>query len=694
MFRSVEALLRPKSVAIVGASDSGGGGWAKAIYENIAHTGVPHRTYLINPNRTELWGQKVYSGFASLDAPVDLALMIIPSERIVDALRDGAAHGLKGAVIFASRFGEGDDSEGAARAEAVRTLAAQNDIRISGPNCMGAIGLHERLLIYPSAKVRGLPAGQVGVIFQSGGTFLFWMHQGAVRGLGYSYAISSGNELDLDLADYINFMVDDDQTEMICCMAEGIRRPDAFIAAAERALRAKKPLLMVKVGSSSAGQDAARSHTGALAVDDRVFSAVCEKYGIVRCKSLDDMIETALAFSANRYPAGEKVAMVIASGGAKGLFLDYASEEGLEFGKIEPATVQELAKRIDPGVPAENPLDVGTGLAVRLDPFSDVCRVMCEDRNVDTLAVHALVPIERTDAHDASPFAKLRRSTEKPIIGFGRLGQNMTEVGREFQRASGIPFLQGMPETVRALKALNKYAKALRRGVSPIPQPHGDVVDIAGESLQRLLASNDVPSPRSAFVKSVSDVGPRSAEFGFPVALKIVSPQASHKTEVGGVATNLREPAAVQAEAERMIVRLRVAHPAAKVEGFLLQEMVVGTEFIIGVHEDPHYGPIMLVGLGGIFVEVFQDVSLRLLPIDRSIATEMLSSLKGSALLERFRGQPARDITALEQAMVGLSRIFLEHRPWISDLEINPLMVLQEGMGVCAVDVRVVAKVA
>jgi acyl-CoA synthetase (NDP forming) len=277
MFRSVEWLLKPKSIAIVGASETGGGGWAKSIYQNLAYAGFPAKTYLINPNRSELWGEKVYPNFASLEVPVDLALTIIPSEGVLGALSDGVAHGLKCALVFASRFGEGGDPEGAARGAEIKALTDTNGLRISGPNCMGAIAVHDRLLIYPSAKVRALPTGSVGVIFQSGGTFQFWLHHGAVRGLGFSYAISSGNELDLDLADYISFLVDDERTKLICCTVEGIRRPAAFMASAEKALAAHKPILMVKIGSSAAGQAAAHSHTGALDgdMDEAKEAGIC-----------------------------------------------------------------------------------------------------------------------------------------------------------------------------------------------------------------------------------------------------------------------------------------------------------------------------------------------------------------------------------------------------------------------------------
>lgn len=219
MFRSVETFLRPRTIAIVGASETGGAGWPKGIYENFAHEDFPAQVYLVNPDRDALWGEKVYPDFASLPEKIDLAIVIIPAEAIVDVLSEAADAGLANALIFASRFGEGGDEAGAQRAAALREICDRSGLRISGPNCMGAISLPERLLFYPTPRVRGLPLGEVGVVFQSGGTFQFWLEQGAARGLGYSYAVSSGNELDLNMADYINFLVDDDHTRVIACMA-------------------------------------------------------------------------------------------------------------------------------------------------------------------------------------------------------------------------------------------------------------------------------------------------------------------------------------------------------------------------------------------------------------------------------------------------------------------------------------------
>jgi acetate---CoA ligase (ADP-forming) len=694
VFRCVDHLLRPKTIAIVGASDSSRGGWAREIYENLEYCGFPARLYLVNPRRRDLWGRPVYQNFAAIPEPVDLALTIIPSPAIPDTLAEAAANGLKCALIYAARFGEGGDPDGMGRARAVKALCDRYGLRVSGPNCMGSVALREKLLLYPAKRVRALRPGGVGVVFQSGGTFQFWLQQASLRGLDFSYAVSSGNELDLDLADYISFLVDDEPTKIIACMVEGIRRPQAFMAAAEKALAAKKPIVLVKVGRSDLGKAAAGSHTGAIAGDDRVFDAVCDRFGIVRCPSLDDLIENCLAFMSGRLPNGPGIAMACYSGGAKGLVLDYAGDEGAAFAPLAAETKARLAGMIDAGLAADNPLDTGPLVGVQAAKFAEICKLVCADPNVDLVTVQGLLPVEPGDPCDPEPLRGLRASTDKPILAFGRMAQNVSDISRKFQRETGVPFLQGLPETVRALQNLVRYAAAVRRGIAPSEEQVPCAPEPDHHALAALLAQHGVTPPRSAHMQNVDAAIAAAAAIGWPIALKIVSPQASHKTELGGVALHLADAASLRAAAEAMMARLLAHDPRAAIDGFLVQEMVDGLEMILGVREDAQFGPVMVVGLGGVAVEVMQDVAVRLLPVDRATALAMIGGLRSAPLLARFRGRPARDIDAVVGAMTGLSRLFLAQRTWLSDLEINPLIVLARGKGVRAVDVRIVERVS
>ncbi|MBI2317928.1 MAG: acetate--CoA ligase family protein, partial [Betaproteobacteria bacterium] len=426
--------------------------------------------------------------------------------------------------------------------------------------------------------------------------------------------------------------------------------------------------------------------------NDRVFDALCEKAGIIRCPSLDDLIDTSLAFVAGRIPRGPRVGMSGFSGGAKGLFLDYANDEGLEVATFTPATTQKLRGYIDAGVSPENPLDTGAGIASLPQKFSEICRIVAADPNVDLITMQGSLPSLPGEKLDPTVFSEVAASVDKPVLVYGRMAQNVIEEGRKFQQEAGVPFIQGLPETVRALRALVRYGEALRRHPAQISPPRGKPENLSGHAFERLLASHGLLPPRSALARTPEEASAVAAGVGFPVAVKIVSPQASHKTEVGGVALGLADGAAVRGAAESMSRSLLARDPKAAIDGYLVQEMVSGLEMIIGVRADPQFGPFMIVGVGGVFVEALNDVAIRLLPVDESTAREMLSSLRAKALLGAFRGKPARDVGAVARAVAGLSALFLDHRPWLSDLEVNPLIVMAEGEGVRAVDVRAVPR--
>ncbi len=689
----LEALLRPKSIALVGASEASRGGWAQRLYDNLELMGFPVRLHLVNPNRAEAWGRKCAPNFAALPELIDLALAVIPSEAVAASLEEGARHGLRSAIVYAAQFGEGGDPAGAVRARALLDLRDRYGLRISGPNCMGLLSVRERLLLYPHPRIRAVVPGSVGVVFHSGGTFQYWLDQASLRGLGFSYCVSSGNELDLDLTDYLEFFLDDENTKIIVCLIEGIRRPAAFMAAAARALAIGKPILMVKSGRSERAKEAVMSHTGALAGDDVVFNALCRRYGIVRCHDLDEMLETCLAFAPGRLPKGRRIGLITTSGNSVGLLVDYASEEGAELADFAPATKERLVGLIDPGLVPGNPLDVGATNVRRQDKFAAICKHVVADPNVDMLGVQGQLPILPHEVSDAAILADLAATTDKPVLFLARMAQNLTEAARDFGRKTGLPFLQGLPAAVHALQALATYAelRACAHGRSglELPVPVGKVLP-DGPALDTLLAAHGLAPPHSAMASSAEDAAARAADIGFPVALKLVSADVSHKTEAGAVALGLADSAAVVEAARKMHAGVRAHHPDARVDGFLVQEMVSGLEFIVGARTDPLYGPFLVLGLGGITVEVLADTAIALLPVDEAEVRAMLAGLRSAPLLGSFRGQPPRDVDALVAAILGLAQLFLDHRDAISDIEVNPLMVGPQGAGVRAVDVRII----
>jgi acetate---CoA ligase (ADP-forming) len=679
--KPVENLLRAKSVAIVGASPKGA--WPAGIYRNLKAAKFPGGAYLINPNYNELFGDKCYPNLAALPEVPEELLVLIPTRAVLGVLEEAAKLGTHSATIYTAGFGEGDDPKGKERAQAMSELCAKTGFVICGPNCMGSYSVGEGLWTFPTVTPL-LKKGPVGLIFQSGGSLGNWIKGASERGIGFTYAVSSGNEVSLDLVDYLSFLVDDPDTKVITLMVEGIRRPNEFMTVAEQALNKGKPILVVKLGRSEMGKRQAISHTGSLAGADEVFDAVCHRLGLIRCPTLEDMTEMTLAFMPGRFPRGSRAAIVVNSGGMKGLICDHCDELKTNLAQLSDKTKAAVRPLIPPELAVENPLECGVAGFGDEQGFINIVKLHAEDGGVDLLAIHGELP--RGQQRSAGLFKSLAEATDKPVLAFGRSTYSCLDESRAYQEAAGLPFLQAIKPTLRALAGLGLYGERRQLGVPTLPAASGGSADLEGEKLNALLQSRGIGLPKQAMAENATDAGAKAKGIGFPVALKLVSPDIVHKTESGAVVLGLKSAEEVTSEGQRLL---------SKTLGrgqLLIQEMVQGTEVLIGARTDAQYGPFLMVGLGGIFVEVLQDVSIRLLPVDEREARGMLEKLRGYKVLEGVRGQGPRDIGALVKAMVGLSDIFAAHREYLSDMEINPIMLRAEGDGVVAVDVRLIRK--
>jgi acetyltransferase len=679
--KPVENLLRAKSVAIVGASPKGA--WPAGIYRNLKAAKFPGGAYLINPNYNELFGDKCYPNLAALPEVPEELLVLIPTRAVLGVLEEAAKLGTHSATIYTAGFGEGDDPKGKERAQAMSELCAKTGFVICGPNCMGSYSVGEGLWTFPTVTPL-LKKGPVGLIFQSGGSLGNWIKGASERGIGFTYAVSSGNEVSLDLVDYLSFLVDDPDTKVITLMVEGIRRPNEFMTVAEQALNKGKPILVVKLGRSEMGKRQAISHTGSLAGADEVFDAVCHRLGLIRCPTLEDMTEMTLAFMPGRFPRGSRAAIVVNSGGMKGLICDHCDELKTNLAQLSDKTKAAVRPLIPPELAVENPLECGVAGFGDEQGFINIVKLHAEDGGVDLLAIHGELP--RGQQRSAGLFKSLAEATDKPVLAFGRSTYSCLDESRAYQEAAGLPFLQAIKPTLRALAGLGLYGERRQLGVPTLPAASGGSADLEGEKLNALLQSRGIGLPKQAMAENATDAGAKAKGIGFPVALKLVSPDIVHKTESGAVVLGLKSAEEVTSEGQRLL---------SKTLGrgqLLIQEMVQGTEVLIGARTDAQYGPFLMVGLGGIFVEVLQDVSIRLLPVDEREARGMLEKLRGYKVLEGVRGQGPRDIDALVKAMAGLSDIFAAHREYLSDMEINPIMLRAEGDGVVAVDVRLIRK--
>jgi acyl-CoA synthetase (NDP forming) len=674
-------MLRASSVAIVGASQRAR--WSSNIFSNLRQFGYDGRIVLINPRQRRVFGEACLPSLRDMSEPVDHAMVIVPAAHVADILTDAEAAGVKSATIYASTLGDGESEASRTRGAWLKNFLATSRLRVSGPNCMGSYSYRERLFAYPNTELCCVPPGPIGCIFQSGGTLQFWLKSAAERGMGFSYEVSSGNEVDLDLADFLDFLVDDPYTKQIVLFIEGIRRPQAFMSAAARALAAGKPILAIKTGATQKSRSAAQSHTGAIGGDYAAYLAMCERYGIVNCCSLDDLLETALAFQCGRLPRGPRIGFVTTSGGTVDLLYDYAETEGAMIPEFSAATNAALMPHMQEGISPKNPLD--TGIPTTLKAAADQCKIVARDPGVDIVAWASPLLGKGGSWDDVHELRRLLAATDKPIIAFGRMIHQMTPEGLAVQEKAGFPFLQGQQPTLRAINALWFHAQRAGRALAPLPPAPAS--DLTPANLDVALVRYGITLPQSRLVAGAREAADAAATIGFPVALKIRSADIVHKTEAGGVMLHLANGQQVLDAADALVKAARTAHPQAKLEGFLVQEMVSGVETIVGARADPLYGPHLLVGSGGIMVELVRDVAQRLLPVGAEDVAAMIDGLKVSRLLAGYRGRPPADRAAFEATALALSRFYLDHRARIAEIEINPLMI--RGSGAVSVDVRV-----
>ena len=530
-FRSPAPILKAPSVAIVGASPRAR--WPGKIFENLRDYGYPGAIYPINPRYDEVWGVRCYKTFASLPEPPSHALVIVPPVAVQEVVEQGIAAGLKSAIVYASSIGEGHDPEIVARGTALRRAAEQAGLALAGPNCMGSMSMREKCFFYPNSELCDIPAGGVALVSQSGGTLQFLCKSAADRGVKFSYMISSGNELCLDLADYINFLVEDEATRIIALFIEGIRRPESFMRAAAKALAAGKPLIAIKTGKSQGSRAAAQSHTGAIAGDYDVFAAMCRRYGITVADCLDDLVELMLAFQAGRLPRGNRVGFVTTSGGTVDLLYDYVEEiGGLAMPDFAAVTKAAVAPYMGQDAVVKNPLDAG--IPSTDEAAAKTCIAVAADADIDMIAWAGQLPAGKR-ARDASALKSVLAATDKPVIGFGRMNYMLGPQALAFQDEVGFPFLQGLQPTVRALKALADYAACRSRMPRVLPAPRGQPATLGRMALDTALAAHGITVPKSVIARTPDEAAAMAEKIGFPVALKIQSPDISHKTELGGV---------------------------------------------------------------------------------------------------------------------------------------------------------------
>lgn len=687
------ALLAPRSIAVVGASE--GPRHGGEVLRSLRAAGFTGEIHPVNPRHAEVYGLRCHPSLAAIGRPVDCVVLAVAREGVAEQLRAARALGARGAVIVSGGWRE-SGTEGARLEGELAALARETGIRCLGPNTIGFVNVAAGAGCYAAPLPRGLRPGGIAALTQSG--TVCGALGGAGRGIGYSHLISTGNETDVDTAEILGWLAEDPATRVIACFAEGIARPRAFLDAAARCAAAGKPVILLRVGLSAAGQRMAAAHTGALAGSARVFRAFAARCGVVTVDTLDEMLAAAElcdVFAARLGPGG--LAMMTHSGGEASMFLDRCASVGLTLPDLAPATLERLRAALPAIAIPGNPLDVTGVGAVDGDVFRASLDALLADPGIAMVACMQDVREGHWVLHQAARLAaEAARAQPKPVFLFSNTSRVFDPELDAILAGGGVPLVYGTDEAVRAAVAV----LGQRRGApvappAPLVTPDDATLrlldaatDEAGAKL--LLAHYGLPVTREVACANIPDALRAAAEIGYPVALKILSPDILHKTEVGGVALGLGTPEALAAEAAAMLDRVRVAAPGARLS-LLVQEMVTGTvaEMILGATEDPHAGPVVLCGLGGIHAEILDDVAVVIAPVEEEAALAALRTLRCWPMLDGARGCAKADVRALAAAMAALSRAAHELSGRIRAIDLNPIAVLPEGRGVRVLDALV-----
>ena len=700
---SLSALLNPASIAVVGASGKGGPGLR--ILRNTGAMGFAGPLYAVNPNYPELEGHECFPALDALPQPPDCVVIAVPAKAVTGVLEEAGRLGVGAALVVAEGFADAASDEGRALQSKLVHVARAHGIAVAGPNCMGITSLVHGFANTFSDVPKGTRPGGISVISQSGGLLNATAEFGNNRNAGFNYLISGGNEAVVDTADYIDYLADDDGTRVIACILEGIADGGQFRAAIERAARLK-PVVVLKLGRSERGQKAALAHTGTLAGQSEAYRALFDQNGIAGVGTIDALIETAMLFARAPLPRGSGVALFMVSGGATALTCDLGDAAGIDFPKFSSATNQALQDILGVSHPFGNPMDtVGMPRLAKDDNLTECVKAMLDDDNIDLIGLVLAMRDAGYPNHEKllAQLAALAKTANKPIIALAFASNSLTGHWRTFPDDEGLPIAEDIEGGLKAVRKLVDYALFRKRieGRAPaeaaeegapltLDLPVGRASLTEYES-KRILARAGIPVTREKLAMGADEAVEAAADIGYPVVLKVQSPDIVHKSDAGGVYLGAKGAEEVRAAYAKIMANVTVAEASAVIDGVLVQEMIDGgVEFILGMNRDEQFGPLLMCGLGGVFVELFEDVALRYPPLTPEEAREMISELKGARLLSGYRGQVPGDIDALAAAMVAFSRFVQQTDGLFEAIDINPLFVLPEGRGVCAADALIV----
>lgn len=706
----LDKLLAPKSITIIGASPDPNTLRGRIQYI-LQKRGFPGPIYPISRSHAEVQGVRAYPSVAALPQVVDLAMIVIPAASVPDVLEECAQTGIKAAYIISSGFAEESGESGSALQARMRETIERHDLAVCGPNAEGYFNVPAGIVATFSPAVDNFSVSmapdtdkgrRISVVAQSGGLGFSYFHRGRPMQLRIDHVISTGNEAEISAFDFAEYLIDGDHSDILLMYLESLNKPDVVRRVAARAADLGKPMIVAKVGRSDAGKRAAASHTASMAGSDAVHDALFRRYGMIRVDDMDSQLDIAAAFAHCSLPRGSRVAVMSGSGGAGAWMSDVLVSQGLDMPLLDADTRTEIEALLPSYGSAANPVDLTAG-AIRAVGYARLVQILQRSPVIDAVVIVGSLASTGRIKDDRELLAECAAHPSKPVLfcTYTRAAPDAMDMMAEI----GIPAYTSMPHCARALRALVDYREFQERwkgrATDAPPQPRPEVREalrrastvLCEYEAKALLESYDVPRPQEALATNPTDAAATATRIGYPVALKIQSPDIPHKTEMGGVVLNLDSEDAVRKALAEILQRANKHHADAVIHGVLVQKMAPkGQEIILGITRDPEFGPQLMVGLGGIHVEVLRDVAFSPVPLDEDEANRLLAGLKGAKLLEGVRGAPASDTGALVRLMVSLGRFAADHVDDIEEIDLNPVLVHPVGQGLTVVDALIVRR--
>lgn len=697
-YESLTPLFKPKTVAVLGASTSPykiGYLQIRALIDGKFDGEV----FPIHPSAEEIAGLKCYPSLSAIPKTIDLVIFCVGYEKIKSSLVECAKNNVKSVIIFASGFSE-TGAEGQKLQQELGDFAKQSGIRIVGPNCVGLVNTSNGLIGTFTPSILSVPQNGkkgVGYISQSGAFGILTYMAAAKHGILFNYFVSTGNEMESSFEDFVEYMIHDDETTVISGYLEGSKNPEKLKQLAKQALRKKKPIILMKTGRSDAGSRAAASHTGSLAGSDKIYDAFFKQYGIIRAEDFDDIVAFSKLFNPDRLPTGKNTVIITSSGGRGINEADRCESYGLNIIELKDETKAAIYEQLPSYASASNPIDLTAAASVaNPEYYLHPMKALLADPDVDNIIFTEFPYMWNETTPELQDFVALCKDSDKTIVVCPfPLDEKMTyPAATSVLVENGISVIPTDLNPIRALSKLVDYSERVRaeqartHTEANTDEARIDVSDLVVPS--KLLSESEasevlkrygISTTERFIVNSAEEAVNIANSLGYPVVLKIDSADIPHKTEADAIRLNLATASEVSEAFTEIMENTRRYNPTAKLNGVSVQEMLEpGVEMIIGAHNDPTFGPVIMAGLGGIFVEIFKDIAFKVAPITRFDAEDLLTQLKGNAILQGARGKAPVDREAIIDVLLKVSRLITEQKDLIQELDINPIIVYEKGI--------------